>query len=89
MSGTENNSVNRMKNAEDRLARAIGRLEAALDSQVHAQADAPNAGPNAGPGLADELSRLQADNAELRALVGRASERLDGTIAKLKSELSS
>lgn len=80
MSGLENDSASRIKNAEERLARAIGRLEAALDAQGEAAL--------AKPGLADELSRLQTENIELRALVGRASESLDTTIAKLKSQLT-
>lgn len=84
MSGTENDSNVRMKNAEERLARAIGRLEAALDAQVQA----PSAPNKADSTLADELSRLQTENGELRALVGQASARLDDTIVKLKTQLS-
>lgn len=84
MSGTDKDSTVRMKNAEERLARAIGRLETALEAQAAkgAAATAPDAG------LAEELSRLQTDNAELRTLVGRASDQLDTTIVKLKTQLT-
>ncbi len=81
MSGTENNSQNRIKNAEERLARAIGRLEAALDGQQTSSKPAD-------PRLAEQLSRLQTENGELRTLVGRASDQLDGTIAKLKAQMT-
>lgn len=84
MSGIDNKSASRMKNAEDRLARAIERLETALDAQRASSASAPPLNPD----WADELSRLQTENVELRALVGRASERLDGTIAKLKTRIA-
>lgn len=86
MSGTENDNSTRMKNAEERLARAIGRLEAALDAQ--ASSAMASSSKTLDPGLAEELSRLQTENVELRTQVGRASERLDGTIAKLKTHLT-
>ena len=82
MSGIDKDNSARIKNAEESLARAIGRLEAAFDAQT-ASADMQQ-----DPGLADEISRLQTENAELRTLVGRASESLDGTIAKLKTQLA-
>ena len=81
MSGFDNNSNNRMQNAEQRLAQAIGRLEAALDAQG-------NNASKADVGLAQELSRLQTENVELRTLVGRASASLDTTITKLKTQLT-
>ena len=81
MSGIDNDSTDRIKNAEERLARAIGRLEAALDAQSATA-------PQVDPGLAQELSRLQTENGELRTLVGRAQISLDGTIAKLKTQLT-
>jgi len=61
-----------MQNAEQRLAQAIGRLEAALDAQG-------NNASKADVGLAQELSRLQTENVELRTLVGRASASLETT----------
>ena len=81
MSGIDNTTVNRIANAEDRLARAIGRLEAALETQA---ASAKPIDAN----LAQELSRLQTENGELRALVGTASARLDDTIVRLKTKLA-
>ena len=81
MSGIDNNNTDRIKNAEERLARAIGRLEAALDAQSATATKVD-------PGLAQELSRLQTENGELRTLVGRAQAGLDGTIAKLKTQLT-
>lgn len=85
MSGIDNDSTHRLQNAEQRLARAIGRLEAALQAQVASQVASAN---KVDPALAQELSRLQSENGELRALVGSASERLDGAIAKLKTQLA-
>lgn len=85
MSGTENHNANRLHNAEQRLARAIDRLDAALRNSTlgtQASAQAPD------PQLSEAVSRLQSENAELRTLVGQASDRLDGTIAKLKTQLA-
>lgn len=79
MSGTENHNATRLSNAEQRLTRAIERLDAALQHSGPAVAD---------PQLSEELSRLQSENAHLRSLVGQASDRLDGTIAKLKTQLA-
>lgn len=84
MSGIDNDSTHRLQNAEQRLALAIGRLEAALEAQVASQAASAS---QVDPALVGELSRLQNENGELRALVGSASERLDGAIAKLKTQL--
>jgi len=78
------NSQNRLEQAEQRLTAAMGRLESVLDAKASAggpqgQSDAP---------LASELSRLQSENAELKALVGQASSSLDATIDKLKQQMS-
>ena len=81
MSGIDNDSTHRLQNAEQRLALAIGRLEAALEAKAASASQVD-------PALAGELSRLQSENGELRALVGNASERLDGAIAKLKTQLA-
>ena len=81
MSGIDNDSSHRLQNAEQRLALSIGRLEAVLETQM-ASAN------KADPALAQELGRLQSENGELRALVGGASARLDGAIAKLKTQLA-
>ena len=74
------NPQSRLEQAEQRLAQAMGRLEGALDAKASAggQGDAP---------LADELSRLQTENAELKALVNQASSSLDATIDKLKQQM--
>ncbi|MCR4378925.1 MAG: hypothetical protein NUV50_12640 [Rhodospirillales bacterium] len=85
MSGIDNDSTHRLQNAEQRLALAIGRLEAALEVKAASQATSAH---KVDPALAQELSRLQGENGELRALVGSASERLDGAIAKLKTQLA-
>jgi hypothetical protein len=82
VSGTENHNAIRLRHAEQRLARAIDRLDAALQN-ASSSAQAPD------PQLSEALSRLQSENAELRTMVGQASERLDGTIAKLKTQLAS
>ncbi len=81
MSDIDKSSNNRLQNAEQRLAQAIGRLEAALDAQG-------DKAPKADAGLAQELSRLQTENVELRTLVGQASASLDTTIAKLKTHVA-
>lgn len=83
MSVTENDSAKRINIAEDRLARAIDRLQAALQAQAQNHtAGAPD------PALAEELSRLQSENGALRALVGDAGTRLDATISKLKTQMA-
>jgi len=81
--GIETATSERLKNAEDRLARAIGRLQAALEAKADDAAPA-----SADPSLAGELSRLQTENTELRTLVGQASERIDAAIGKLKSRMA-
>jgi len=61
----------------------MARLEGALAAKASGgQGDAALAP------LAEELSRLQTENAELKALVGQASSSLDATIAKLKKQMS-
>lgn len=76
------NPQTRLEQAEQRLAQAMGRLEGALDAKASAgQVDTPPAP------LADELSRLQTENAELKALVNKASSSLDATIDKLKQQM--
>lgn len=87
MPGSDQNSTGlssdmRLQNAEERLARAVDRLESALASAKQATPE-----KTLDPALADELSRLQTENGELRTLVGRATTTLDGTIAKLKTQL--
>lgn len=83
MSVSHHDTAERLKKAEERLAVAIGRLEAALEAQAD---NAPGQGvPD--PALAEEISRLQSENAELRDLVGEAATRLDGAIGQLKSRM--
>ncbi|MFC1673352.1 hypothetical protein ACFL12_04280 [Pseudomonadota bacterium] len=72
----------RIKNAEERLARAIGRVQAAAEKI----ADQPESAVPS-DALVDELSRLQTENAQLKGLMGDAQTRLDATIAKLKSQM--
>lgn len=78
---SENNPQNRLEQAEQRLATAMGRLEGALNAKAAS-------GGNVDASLADELSRLQTENSELKALVGQASSSLDSTIAKLKQQVA-
>lgn len=87
---TPNPTQSRIRAAEERLARAIGRLEGALEKSASAFAADP-----AQPGLAQpdpvlsaEVARLGAENDKLRALVGQAGERLDATIVRLKAHLA-
>lgn len=87
MPGSDQNSTGlnsdvRLQNAEERLALAVDRLESALASAKQATPE-----KTLDPALVDELSRLQTENGELRTLVGRATSTLDGTIAKLKTQL--
>lgn len=73
----------RLKAAEDRLAQAIGRLEAAVSAR-------PSGGQEASQdtsALQAQLEALSAENEELRAVIGNTSQRLDGTIAKFKAKL--
>ena len=79
----ENASGERLKAAEDRLARAIGRLQAAADARANAPAQA-----SVDPGLADQISLLKTENQSLRRLVVQASEKLDATIDRLKTHMA-
>lgn len=82
MSGQGLDLEKRLEAAELRLANAIGQLEAALDGQGSATTAVD-------PALADEISRLQNENVELKSLVGQTSHRLDSTIVKLKDHMQS
>jgi len=72
-----------LKAAEDRLARAIDRLETVLEKR----ADATGVNP-ADAELLAQAQGLQAENVRLRELVDDTAMRLDGTIAKFKSKLT-
>ena len=69
----------RLKAAEDRLAQAIGRLEAVVSARPSASQDTS--------AVQAQLEALSAENEELRAVIGNTSQRLDGTIAKFKAKL--
>ena len=69
----------RLKAAEDRLAQAIGRLEAVVSARPVDSQDTS--------GLSAQIDALSAENQELRAVLGATSQRLDGTIAKFKAKL--
>lgn len=88
---TPNPTQSRIRAAEERLARAIGRLEGALEKSASAFAAADPAQPDLAqpdPVLSAEVARLGAENDKLRALVGQAGERLDATIVRLKAHLA-
>lgn len=84
MNGTDQSTSNRLDAAQERLARAIGRLEAAVQSRK----PKGDNGQSLSPELQGQFQALQAENAELRALVDSTAERLDGTIAKFKEKLA-
>ncbi|MCW8916731.1 MAG: DUF4164 domain-containing protein [Magnetovibrio sp.] len=69
--------------AEKRLAQAIGRLEAALQTRATDEGSS-----NSDPQLQAQLDSLSAENQELRTILGSTAQRLDGTIAKFKSKLA-
>lgn len=71
---------NRLNTAEERLSRAVDRLDRALKNQPSANDFAAD--------LSVQMQALQAENTELRALVNSTAQRLDGTIAQFKSKLA-
>ena len=80
---TQQHAHNRLSAAEDRLARAIARLQTALEKRSE-----PAAMSQADAALLAEAQGLQAENAKLRELVDDTAARLDGTIAKFKTKLA-
>lgn len=80
MTDATQSSSNRLSAAEERLARAMDRLEQALENRGSDSAGDPE--------LNAQLQSLQDDNAKLRALVDSTAQRLDGTIAEFKSKLA-
>jgi len=80
MDGQDQDIQKRLEAAELRLAKAVDRLETALDKR-----SASDAGVESD--LASELSRLQTENAELKGLAQQTSVRLDATIVKLKDHM--
>lgn len=72
----------RLQAAETRLTQALQRLETAL------QANPPSAAGPDQDALSAELQALQDENASLRTAMQGASERLDATIVKFKTQLA-
>jgi len=87
VNGVDQTAHSRVQAAQDRLTRAIDRLEVALQKRADDSLAAQNL-PHEDSGLRSDLQHLQAENAELRELVETAAERLDGTIAKFKAKLA-
>ncbi|HEY9078991.1 hypothetical protein [Magnetovibrio sp.] len=83
MTGADPTNSNRLQASQERLARAIGRLEAAVE---HRAESAPMSQDDAN--LLAQAQELQTENAKLRALVDETAARLDGTIAKFKNQLA-
>ena len=83
MNGVDPTADNRLKTAEDRLARAIGRLQTVLEKRTDATGvSAVDAE------LLAQAQGLQSENVRLRELVIDTTARLDGTIAKFNSKLA-
>lgn|GEM_PF-1761693 len=80
---TQQPAHNRLSAAEDRLARAIARLQTAVEQRSDSTAMSP-----ADAELLAQAQGLQAENAKLRELVDDTAARLDGTIAKFKTKLA-
>jgi len=82
VTGVDPTASNRLNAAEDRLARAIDRLETVLEKRAAAGVNPADAE------LVAQAQGLQAENVRLRELVDDTATRLDGTIAKFKSKLT-
>ena len=84
MNGINPSPSNRLSAAENRLAQALERLDKAMSNRAaRGDVDSPiDADLNA------QLQSLQSENSNLRSLVDATAERLDGTIAKFKSQLA-
>jgi len=82
VTGVDPTASNRLNAAEDRLARAIDRLETVLEKRAAAGVNPADAE------LLAQAQGLQAENVRLRELVDDTATRLDGTIAKFKSKLT-
>lgn len=87
MNGVDQTARSRVHVAQDRLTRAMDRLEVALEKCANDSLTA-QISPQDDSNLRSDVQRLQAENAELRGLVETAAERLDGTIAKFKAKLA-
>ena len=81
MAGQDQSAKQRLDALELRLAKAIGRLESALEKRSAS-------GANIESELAHEISGLQLENSELKGVVGQTAVRLDATIGKLKDQMS-
>lgn len=83
VTGVDPTTHNRLSAAEDRLSRAIARLQTAVETRAE-----PAAMSQADAELLAQAQGLQAENAKLRELVDDTAARLDGTIAKFKTKLA-
>lgn len=91
MNGVDQIAHSRVQAAQDRLARAMERLESVLQKRAEDTLTAPGAAQSSAEDesrLRSEVQQLQSENAELRTLVETAAERLDVTIAKFKDKLA-
>ena len=70
----------RLTAAQDRLVRAIGRLEVASQSLSFSDGSESK--------FIDQIKSLQGENAQLRAAMDNTVQQLDGTIAKFKEKLA-
>ncbi len=72
MSGTQERSAARLKNAQVRLGAAIERLDGVFDCEVERGRDV-------------EVKALRSENATLKKALGQATSRLDAVISKIKT----
>jgi len=82
MVGQDRSTEKRLEAAELRLAEAIVRLETALENRAPSN-------PGTAPDVVAELQRLQAENGDLKGLIGQSSLRLEASIGKLKDQMVS
>ena len=80
VTGSNSTSSDRLSTAQERLVRAIGRLEIASKNRSKSN--------GSGGVLNDQVQQLKAENAELRSAMDSTAQRLDTTIAKFKTQLA-
>ncbi|CCQ73302.1 hypothetical protein [Magnetospira sp. QH-2] len=74
-------TTTRLDRAQERLDKALARLDAALQKGGEIAASTPS------QEVAEEISRLNEENARLREATHSVSRRLDSTISRLKAVL--
>lgn len=79
MTNTSVQKPSRLERARERLDKAVARVEAALETRAR----------NGGDGVSKELEAVRAKNAALKESYRAVSERLEGTIDRLKTILES